>query len=228
MNPKHYIFTRWSVYDPTWTGWIMTRNNDSEAIKQKLFNASRLKAKFEFFEKMTYPSVKKQTYGNYEWYIYTSTLLPKEYKDKLERLQLSNITIVYVDCFADLERHVEKTIENVNNFTTITLDDDDGIVPTFLEKLNKHCHTVGTLVTFPQGLRYTIENGNIVIGGKYYFPNINLGLAAIGHNIFRTGDHTKIHKTYSVISDETPDMWWCACSVFCDTNRGFTKSSTKN
>lgn len=222
MDVKHYIFTRWSVYDPRYfRGFKIVLDSAADELKQKLFDESRLAAKFEFFEKMTYPSVRNQTYNNYEWYIYTSTLLPQEYKDKLEKFQNSNITVVYVDGYSAINRHIDKTIYAKQNFISINLDDDDGIAPNFLEKLNGYVDQIGKVVTFSTGMNYTIKDGTIIIGRKYRFPNINVGIAAIGHDILKTGGHSTVHERYSVIIDETPDMWWCACSDFCDTKRAF-------
>lgn len=227
MQPIHYIFTRWSVHDPTrFSSFnIGLHSKDKEDYTQKLFNTSRLNARFEFFEKMTYPSIKNQTCANYEWYIYASTILPNEYKLKLDKFECSNIKIVYVEDYPSVSHHIRKLLSGKTNFTTMKLDDDDGLAPTFLEKLNFYASETGKVVTFPIGMQYTISDNKLVFGGKCEYRNINLGITAIGFDIFSTGNHCSIDQRYKVIADNTPDMYWVCCSEVCDTKRKFSTSS---
>lgn len=227
MDVKHYIFTRWSLYDPErFASFHIGKNSSSdEEFKKMLFNESRLRTRFEFFEKMTYPSVINQTYKNYEWRIYTSVFLPQEYKDRLNKLQTDYIKVIYLKP-GQLVEDTDVTIKGQKNFTTMKLDDDDGLAPTFLEKLNLYTSQTGKIITFPFGILYTIVDGKVVLGGKHEFRNINLGITAIGFNIFRTGNHFTVDERFDVIVDNTPDMYWLCCSDVCDTKRKFSYINT--
>ena len=227
MDPVHYIFTRWSVYLNGIAEWrIVNDVQDTSTVIDALFNETRLSKKFEFFEKMTYLSIKNQTYTNYVWYIFTSSLLPQKYKDKLEVLSSPNIIIVYVTPTENLSRITSDLVKDKTLYTTLNIDDDDGLAPGFLLRLNSYMSQTGKVITFPRGTLYTIENGNLVFGGKHVYRNINLGLTAIEFNVFKAGNHYTVDERYEVIVDDTPDMYWVCCSEVCDTKRKFSMVET--
>jgi len=212
---NHYIITRFSILDsPTKKGFL----NNSE---NHLFSKDRLDFKFFVFDKMTYSSVINQTYTNYKWLIYASAYLPQVYKEKLNNYQNKNIDIIYVNDFRDMGIRRKEILTNKNNYTTIRLDDDDGISANFLELLNRHSDKKNKIISFPNGVRYTMQNNNIVFGSKISWPKIALGLTAIGFDIYSAGNHTNVDKKYEIIYDNTENTYCLCCSEFCDTKRRF-------
>lgn len=213
---KHYIITRFSILDsPTKQGF---RNNSED----HLFSKNRLDFKFFVFDKITYNSVTNQTYTNYKWLIYASNYLPKIYKEKLNKYKDTNINIIYVNNFKDMKTSKEKFLKNQNNYSTIRLDDDDGISYNFLELVNKYSDQKYKIISFPNGIRYTIDKyNNIVFGSKINFPKIALGLTAIGFDIYMVGSHMNIDKKYEIIYNNTENIYCLCCSEFCDTKRKF-------
>jgi hypothetical protein len=212
----HYIITRFSILDsPTKQGF---RRNNSEDY---LFSKERLDFKFFVFDKITYNSVISQTYTNYKWLIYASAYLPQVYKEKLNTYKNTNIDIIYVKDFKDMRIRRKEVLKDKNNYTTMRLDDDDGISYNFLELLNQYSDQTNKIVSFPNGTRYTVENNNIILGSKISWPKIGLGLTAVGFDIYSAGNHVKVDEKYEVIYDNTENSYFLCCSEFCDSQRKF-------
>lgn len=225
---KHFIFTRFSIYDPTFMGFNLNRSkSDDEKIKNELFDSNRLDYKFKCFDSITYPSIKNQTCNNYSWYIFASSILPLDYKQKLNKYEIKNkvvIKIVYVDNFDSMNNFITELLNNYNNnYTTIRLDDDDGLCNTYIEKLNAYIKEKGKIITFPKGIKYKIDESNnnqIKFGSKVYFKNNAQGMCAIGFNIIIAGNHREVeNNNYKVIVDDTEDAYFVCCSKYCDTKR---------
>ncbi len=133
-----YIITRFSILDFNHKSFLILKNTTKEQYQKDLFSTKRLDYKFKSFEKITLPSVENQTYKNYIWYIYSSTYLPKFYKDKLLNLTKNNnkIKCIFIDSFNDFNK-IEFT---KNKYCTIRLDDDDGLSNNFLQNLQKYSY----------------------------------------------------------------------------------------
>lgn len=212
----HYIITRFSILDKQ-TNKGFRRNSEDY-----LFSKNRLDFKFFVFHNMTYNSVVSQTCTNYKWLIYTSNNLPKVYKEKLNSYKNKNIDIIYVNSFREMRINKNKILKHQTNYSTLRLDDDDGICSNFLEILNKYADQKNKIISFPDGKKYTIINDTIVFGSRIVWPKIGLGLTAIGFDIYSAGSHTKVDQKYDVIYDYTPESYFLCCSEFCDTQRKFS------
>lgn len=218
---QHFIITRFSILDKDTRLFRLTRETRKNNIKSKLFNKERLDFKFDVFDKMTYPSIKSQTDQNFTWLIYTSKYLPKLYKDRLESYRETNIVISYVENFTEMFKDVKQRLENVDNYISLRLDDDDGLNPQFLETLNKY-NTPGTIVSFPKGLRFKYKNGKIIFSKRPVFEKrVAAGLAAINFNVYDAGPHTTVHERYPVVYDMLDEAYYLCASEFCDTSRKF-------
>jgi len=219
---KLLIFTRFSILDIKCVSAFKSFNVFNENIlKEKLFSKDRLDYKFEVFSKVTYPSIINQTFKDYIWLIFTSKYLPEEYKNKLETYRTSNIIIYYVENFSEMRKIMDNELKDLKNFTTIRLDDDDGLMETYLEKLNLYENEKGKIVTFPNGIRYKLDDDKIIYGSQICFPNIACGLTAIEFNIFSAGDHSTIHQRFQIIQNKEKNSYYLCCSEYCDTKRRF-------
>jgi hypothetical protein len=215
INTKHYIFTRFSILDEVCG---VFRNSS----KDYLFSQDRLNFKFIVFDKMTYLSIINQTYNNYEWIIFASNYLSNFYKNKLEKYKTNNIHILYVDNIKEMKNKTKHILQDKNNYTSIRLDDDDGLCPEFLENINKYSDQKNKIISFPNGIRYTLDsNSNIIFGSKINKQKNAMGLCAVEFNIFSAGNHLKVDKKYEIIYNNTADSYFLCCSEFCDTKRKF-------
>ena len=217
-----YILTRFSIYDYDWKAFQANRNSATESeYREKLFNTDRLEYKFKSFELITLPSIINQTNQNFIWYIYVSEYLPEKYKERLLNLikDYPNIKCLFIKSFKEFNK---LDYENMKfKYCTIRLDDDDGLNNTFIEELNKYKNEENlTVISFPNGKKFTIEDNKIIYGENIRWENIALGLTIIGFDIFDCGVHTSIHTRYKIIYNEKPDMYSLNCnSSFCDSQR---------
>jgi hypothetical protein len=217
---KSYIITRFSIFDINHKKFELNKNRTKKAYMNKLFSPKRLGFKFEVFEKMTLPSVLKQTNTNWEWIIFTSSYLPEEYKKKILDLisPHKQITCKFIESFKEFNFEPKNKEEK---FCTLRLDDDDGLAPTFLEKLQIFESKKGSIVTTIRGIKFALDkNKEIIYGCKTSLFCIALGLCAIGMNIYDCGNHTKLKEKYPIKVIRDPDMYYlCSSSNFCDKGR---------
>jgi len=213
-----HIITRFSILDFDYKGYNMTQKLEKETYYKKLFSTERLNYKFKSFEKITLPSILKQTNQNYVWHIYTSEYLSENYKTKLIEMTIpyTSIHVYFIKTFKEFNN-----LKFDSNYCTMRLDDDDGLSPDFIENLQKYKNEHNTIISYPNGNRATIVNDEVIIGKEISWPNIALGLCAIGMNIYECGNHTKLKERFKVIYDNTPNMFLLNCNVNCDTTRTF-------
>jgi len=226
----HYIITRFSVFDNNFKGFVITNmNNNINEYKENLFSEERLNYKFNTFELMTIPSINNQIDTNYIWLIYTSNLLPEKYKNRLNNITKNNdkIKILYINSIQELWDDIKNHIIHTN-YTTIRLDDDDGLNPLYLKTLNDYNYeeTKNSIVSFTNGIKFTLllnknekEKIEIIYGEEIYYPKNAIGMTAFGINIFECGNHTKVDEKYNIIYNNMKDAYYICCSNFCDTKR---------
>ena len=221
----YYIITRFSILDNNFKGFKCTKELDNDSYKIMLFDEKRLEFKFKTFEYMTAKTISEQSYHDYTWLVYTSSFLPENYKMHLDNIlsKNKNTFLIYVDSFKDFYDDMKLRIPNTvdENYATIRLDDDDGLCSNFLELINYYQDEKNTIISFPNGIRYTIQDNKILFGAHMKYKLSATGLCAIGMNIYLCGDHTLIDKKYNVIYDNFTDAYYVCCSIYCDTGRKF-------
>jgi hypothetical protein len=220
---KVYFITRFSIYDPEFGGFRLTKDNDPKEYERRLFDKSRLNHKFDTFQNITFPSIVQQTCDDWEWIIYASDRMHDKYMKRLRTLvkDYTNIVLIIVKNFSEF---FEKTssYNYEKTFATVRIDDDDGLSNCFVDKLQQYSKKVGSIVSFTEGKLAKYVNGKLIIGKKVSEKNNAQGLAGIGINIYNCGSHSDIDKRFNVIYDRCPDMFFLTCSPFTDTQRGFT------
>lgn len=217
---KTFFITRFSIYDHSYHGYKITRNNNNKTYQNLLFSKDRLDFKFKAFEIVSLPSVLKQTNPNWEWHIYYSNKLSEKYFNKLFSIikNYKNIKIYSVKDFKDFFKKVNEF--NYGKYhATVRLDDDDGLSPNYVQLLNNYSEYNGKIISFPYGKEFSLKKNKIDIGINCRKPNIAIGLAAINGDIYACGDHSFIAKNYDVIYDLTKDMYLICCSQLTDTKR---------
>lgn len=216
----HYILTRFSIFDPKTEVFRLTRKSKKAAtLRSKLYSPRRLHKKFEFFERVTYPSIMSQTCPTFTWLLYTSQELPAIYKKRLQQHENERVKVVFVKSILEMREDIRKRINSKTNISTIRLDDDDGLHPKFLERLNKYTKHNGSIISMPNGRYFRIEKGVIQDRGATHVKKIAAGLTAIGFSIFEAGDHTTVDDRYPVVYDKMKDAYYVSCSSTSDTKR---------
>jgi len=219
----HYIITRFSVLDKKAVyNPYFTRKKDT--IEKYLFNYNRLNDKFFRFKKVTYPSILKQTHQNFTWLIYSSKHMPEKYKQKLLRFKNDKILIKFVENLKEMMEDINNHIKTKKSFSTIRIDDDDGLNPEFLETLEKYKDDVGTAVSFPNGTLIKYRGRKIISEETIHYKKIATGMSGIGINIYMCNhlkfcNHLKIDNTYPIIYDTLENAYIVSCSDFGNSRR---------
>ena len=217
---KTFFITRFSILDHSYRGYRVTRNNDSTTYKNLLFNEERLDFKFKVFKNITLNSVLKQNNSDWEWHIYFSNKLNKKRVNELLFLTGNHkkIKIFEVENFKQFFKKV-KRFNYGEEYATVRLDDDDALSPNYTSSLNYYSKHKGKIISFPYGNEYSFINNRIEVGLACRKPNIALGLAAIGKDIYGCGDHDYIGMNNDVIYDLNSRMYMICCSPLTDTKR---------
>jgi len=171
-----------------------------------------------------------------------TTELSTEPKSHFFSSQTPQIKLIYVDNFksflSDIPKHIHHQL-----FTTIRLDDDDGLNKNFIKIINSYDfkENCGKIISFPKGIEYTINSTklshhvedknfhtppppNILYGKQIFYPLNAMGMCGVGMLIFNCGDHTQVGNKYEVIYNDTlNDAYYMCCSEYCDTKRKFSK-----
>ena len=168
-----YIITRFSILDINYQGYKTTKKynknieSDIKKYKKELFNYKRLNFKFKVFKLVTLPCVVNQTNKNYIWYIYASIYLPKEYKIKLKKITepYKKIKCIFIKSFREFNKF---KINKEEKYSTMRLDDDDGLNINFIENLNKYKNKNKFIISHPYGRKYIIKNNKIITSKKKF------------------------------------------------------------
>lgn len=193
------LVTRFSIADPRYV---------SKNGRVDVFNPTRMEEKFKAFEDLTLPSILAQTFKKWQWYIYTSDRIPSSYRERLDKLieetnMGDKINIVAVKDVDEYNNHFERVVDGLKvKYATVRLDDDDAIACDYFEHLQKYSKEKKGLIISPvKGyLVFFDSKDKKWKGHKYeYYPQcIAFGLARIGDNILKCGNHYKIHRKYPV------------------------------
>ena len=223
---KSYIITRFSIYDYNYKSFVMNTNKSKKDYKESLFSKKRLDFKFKVFTLVTLPSITNQTNQNFEWYIYSSTFLPNEYKQKLLNLTAPYLQIKCIFVSSLEEFFKFKDLQHLNYkkepYCTIRLDDDDGLCKNFIQILNenKEFHEENVIVTFLWGIRFSIKENQVIYRCKRRQRYIGCGLTGIGMNIYNCGNHATIGERYKAIPiEEMRDIYMICTGNWCDSKR---------
>ena len=206
--------------------FVAARNKKYKDYLNILFSYERLQRKMSIFEKLSIPSFVAQTSKDFKWYIITSHKLPSNFLNKLENLLKphSFIKLHFVDNLGEFYKLSDSLLSKIKeNYISCRIDDDDGIEKTFVEKMLKYVSLPQKhVISFPSTIQttYDVESKQIIFHpGEVKKKNHSVGLGTVNYNIYRCGNHTKIHENYSVVYDNTPGMVFQTCDEFCDTKR---------
>ena len=222
MKKMTYVIIRYSLLIENSKGWQIA-DEDLQVYKDKLFDKSRLKQRFELFKKITLPSLLNQSRTlSSNWIkviIVTSESLPLWSKQDIEDLA-SNYDWLYVDYLSTQERDISRflwkdlAIEQEDIlFSTVRLDDDDALANNFFEKMYYYFkeENVGFGLSFGNGYAgfYNFQLGCYEKVVDYYAPKVAIGLTHF--NMYKANSKSfvsdKIKTIYHARKHVTVDLY---------------------
>lgn len=168
----------------------------------------RLAHKFSMFDSITKPTVMSQTDENFQWHIFAGEFL----KNKI-LCDDSRMIVHYVTA----KEFKVRCSQICDGITTVRVDDDDGISPNLLERLDQYSYGI---ISFPKGRMFKVIDGDLIFSDEpSYLPCVSAGLSRINGDIYECGNHATVNKRYSVIYDDLDDAYFFCCSNFCWSGR---------
>jgi hypothetical protein len=218
---KIIIQTRFSIFKFPPRSWhtIGNKYQNSEEYLKWLYSSKRLDEKMRIFNNFTKLSIESQTYNNYEWIFYISDSLPRKYKDQLSKIKKSKIIII------DKYKNIRDAflLKNNENFISIRLDDDDGLHPTYFEKI-KNFAFPNQIIAPMYGNYFNLSNDNINLKIQK-IDNIKYiracGIGAYKKNIHSYGRHSTIHERHKVTFIKDENMFFVSVGEHTTSNRNF-------
>lgn len=198
MKKKIFYIIRYSVLQES-NAWKLSRENDFENYKRRLFSEERMLVKEQLFSSLTLPSLNGFERADEEYdreiIILISKQLPDQNRNFLNNLESDReLTILEIDAkesmFAVLSEYITESVTKSSEdlvYATVRIDDDDLLAPFYERRLINYLNTVNLdyLISFPDGLEVlvnTIDQSSpeIVTSKKSRYPKLALGLAHIG------------------------------------------------
>lgn len=199
---KLFVFTRFSIYNPELRGFGVFKGkfDDENEYKEYIYGDERMDEKFSAFMKLTVPSVLSQTYSNYEWLICTSKEMPVRYRKLLHKIvsDVPHTKVVYVKSISEFMEfcsdYPKEHMGTATGFTTMRLDDDDGLHPTFFQQVTEY-RKPGSIISAAYGYKVSIKGEDAFASQNTFLPMCPaIGLSYVGGNVFRLGNHATIHE----------------------------------
>jgi hypothetical protein len=226
---KIYILTRFST--PCWPllsvfRWSKElypkRFPNKGAYNKWLYDEKRLQKRMEIFEAITKYSIQSQTYDNYEWIFYIGKGLPSKYKDYISEINKSKLIVT--DNYKDID--YENFNSSKEDYISIRLDDDDGLHPTYLEKI-KDFNKPNEIIAPLYGQYF-----NLLKDGKIQAHSMNnkngikaCGVGVCNKNIHTLKNHSKFHERFPINFIEDKKMFFVSVGEHTSVNRKLRKET---
>lgn len=230
---KHiFIVIRYSVLS-TSKAWLMSREDDFEHYKNKLFAAQRLDSKFTFFSKLVLPALDKQQGvipgQDFSVLLLTSAQLPANEQARLATLVKARpwLHLIPVAVEQSIPAAVTSAIKPLLAamqedvcFASARLDDDDVLSAQYCQALLKYITPDFTnhVVTFPKGFECLYDDTARAVTESIQidYPKVAVGLAHINGyqaasktfaakcvNVFQAGNHTKVDERFAMVEERS-------------------------
>ena len=226
---KHIIQTRYSVFHPFprflpkvagyWKSVDITDEEferDPEYVNAKnldfLYSEGRMAHKFHCFKYLTLPTVQAamNKVEDAEWWIYTSTLdiFPEKYLTPLKDLiqEDSRIKLFEFDLvngkYTNFGQHSKDELAKMgySRFSTVRIDDDDGIYEDLLTEVETLALTIEDPFVYSStwGMKCEVlPDGSLREGELFEHPSQHgAGLVAVDAQVMSLGNHGQIKDNF--------------------------------
>lgn len=216
MEIFHAIITRFNLSLKFGTG-----NGNTNGI-DICRDSDYLEERFNLFEKYTFPSVMKQTSKEFKWIVMFHSETPKEFKDRIAKLESWSQGIfipIYMteeeckNCNKILNTYLFEKAKQKNCMLIVTtrMDNDDAINEDYVKEIQKNVEKYkeekNYCITYKRGLQY-IEKTKNVCNFKCrtnHFLSLVVPINDI-HNALEF-HHGKMEELYSIYEENTEPMW---------------------
>ncbi|WP_208349697.1 glycosyltransferase [Pseudaestuariivita rosea] len=224
---------------PSIGGFKQSQDSD-EKTRAYLYDPNRLEQRFRLFERLTLPSLIKQTDQDMTVLILTGRDLPHAYSSRLNDLVAGYDWIKIIryaprkhynaikSAFAEISR------DGFTHRTTFRLDDDDAVDMRFIERLRRTCDDLAghlavtrpTAISFQHGLYVDYRSTPPNLFSATEKTPLSVGTALLApvdytDNIYRR-NHRILGQFFNVFSDCDPPSFIRAIHDHNDCNPGFS------
>lgn len=184
-----------------------------------------MEEKFHAFENITVPSIKAQHYRNLKWIIFYSPKMPVIYLKKLRAAVRGLQTdLIAIGNMKEANRRFSE-YSKARAYITVRLDDDDGLHPEYFKRIQDKANH-GAIFGTGRGYRLSRKNGQLVGCQDKYAPRfLSIGLAQVGNDVNKLGNHNLIHKRFPEASHIDGDMYLVFAGEATDTKRSERKDA---
>jgi len=235
------IIVRFSHVNVKHNPFKISKNKDFEEYCSDVFDESRLKQRFYFFEKYCLPSFDAQEDRDFCLILKCSTLLPDIWKERLIGIAETR-DYIYLNFLSPSENPWWGDVNALNNVfseekgpvITCRVDDDDAVAKNYIKEVKSYLHEKfkGFALSFGSGYyvyERAIRKNSYEL--EYKMPhlryvNIACGIAYVGGrymlkknvNSFNV-NHVFIDKKVPTIVDSRKPMFMVSAHDAQDTNR---------
>ena len=197
--------------------FVITRFNlraaDDPGIRQ--LNPVWLERRFELFDQFCFPTVRSQTFQDFEWLVLFDSATPAMYRDRIDEYAnwKNFVPIYYPPGTEQVGRKAVRTRIKVfpDLLVTTRLDNDDGICRNFIESVQAHVRvSEPTVIEFPVG--YVWHKNRIYRDRQLHNPFTSLveplyGRSDIDFRTIYSGSHTDASKLGGVVIVAERPSW---------------------
>lgn len=218
MDYQHLILTRFNLL-------LWNKAKDGEKVRTMKW----LEHRFQLFENYCLPSIKSQTYQEFEWIVLFDSMTPERYKDRIACFQKEcpQLIPIFVEpekgrFFVDIFR--EEILKRVKAKRIITtyLDNDDALNVRFLEDLQQRATMMDdeTFIYYDDGYQLYTDHKyimRITYPRNHFVSYVEKGDPVTVKGVFRYGTHYYINtkKGVKIEHIENEPMW---CEVVHEKN----------
>jgi hypothetical protein len=189
-------YSLWSL--PGRRSWWIGRQPDARAYRDALFSTARLDAHQFLFERLTLPSLVRQTHPPApDWFrliVVTSTELPEPYRGNLKSMLAGYGWAQVIESAPDEPYDLCRAVPGIVRefaagsdgpllYATVRMDDDDALGRRFFELLGRYCaaHAVGSVVSLARGYSAELDwaGRRLIRFSPQCIPKIAAGLAMV-------------------------------------------------
>lgn len=191
---KHYIITRINVVQDC----LSHKGRTTRRMKLLQQDATYLDHRIEMFNRFTVPSIRSQTFKDFEWLILIHPDTAPKYKDAFK----AGTVIEIVNDIDVIEK-----VKQPGWISTTNLDSDDALAFDFMQNLHAHVREENCVISFNAGYVFSCRSNQAV--GRRSPSNAYKTLVEHGENpkTICSFFHGSIHTAYLEKQIKSAPMW---------------------